>query len=33
MRRSLKKRLADVAVFLLALAAAAVLGLMTRGLR
>ena len=29
----LKKRLADAAVFLLTLAAAAVLGLMTRGLR
>jgi hypothetical protein len=33
MRRILRKRLADAAVILLALAAAAVLGLMTNGLR
>jgi hypothetical protein len=33
MMRTLRKRLADAAVILLALAAAAVLGLMTHGLR
>jgi len=33
MRRAVRRRLADLAVFLLALAAAAVLGLLTGGLR